>query len=326
MPSISYPTELRLPGPWLIDEKSLEELDAVIDDCFEKMQSEADHRVSAKIDHSIRKAVASGHSLEEATKAVEEMRDVVEQQIRWRPDSRTLTIYLSGGRTVIATDFAELSALSNLRDEIARGFLVDVAAGKIKVRVSLNSSYSEGLTVDVSPDEDDLAQALFGKLQNWALDIAPPRWQKIWSDAGPVIAFIGGMIAILMFAVIFAANISRSPSRDFKQEARTLLKQGINTSNQIQALELLLAIESNYDSGQNIPGHAPGARYWASLCLVSFLVTGLATCPKTAFGLWKGRDRVKRGRAWIKILSYSAPLLVATRVIFPWFIHLFAGH
>jgi len=303
----------------------MKELDAVVDDCFAKMQAEADRRASVTIDEWTRKAIADGKSQEEASKMIEEMRAEIERGIRWKPDDRAVTAYLSGGRSVSGKNFGELATLSKLREEMARAFLISARAGETKLQVSLDSSYPQGLTIDVSCDDDDLAQALFGKLQNWALDIAPPKWQRIWLAWGALAALMAGMFAATIFGVIFAASISRTPSGDLKQEARTLLKQGVNSSNQIHALELLLAIESGYDSNQYTPGHVPSARYWATLCLITFLIVGLATCPKNALGLWKGRDKVKRGRTWIKILSVSTPLLIVTRVIFPWFVRLLAG-
>lgn len=57
------------------------------------------------------------------------------------------------------------------------------------------------------------------------------------------------MLAFLGFVSGIGALVGRvngAPQRQIKQEARELLRQGINPSNQLRAEQLLLEIESDY--------------------------------------------------------------------------------
>ncbi len=321
MASISYPTSLKISGPWLIDEEKLKQLDNLIDVCFRKMQEETDRSINTLIDREIDQRVNEGSSQQAATETVNSLRSILKSRIRSRPDKKNTTVYLTGGRTAKGQNFAELMVLPHAQNEIPRGFRIDVSAGEMSATVSLNSTYSEDFEIEVSPTNNPLSEEIFGMLHNWVADIAPPKWQQKWLSWGEFLPFGLWPVVILFFLFIWAENVSDGPKSNLKQEARVLLNQGINPSNEVRAMELLLSIESDYTPERVAVKWIPGMHFWIYLSLAVYISIALSTCPKRAIGVWGGRELVKRKRQWIKFVSVSVPLYFATSICLPWFLH-----
>jgi hypothetical protein len=49
MASISYPTKLSVPGPWLLDAANLQDLDRVIDSCLTRMRERREELFTSAI-------------------------------------------------------------------------------------------------------------------------------------------------------------------------------------------------------------------------------------------------------------------------------------
>lgn len=104
-----------------------------------------------------------------------------------------------------------------------------------------------------------------------------------------------------------------------KAEARRLVAGGINAGNQSQALELLLKIASDYEVGTTV---SPlGARYWGYFGLGALVLVAGLIWPTLSIGFWKGRQRVRWWRFWVKLLTFTIPSVVLTSIILPWILH-----
>ena len=92
---------------------------------------------------------------------------------------------------------------------------------------------------------------LFGALQNWASDLAAPKWQQKWLQAKWLCYPLLGMW-LLIGMLDMPLTYRNDEVKDYqKAEARRLVAGGINAGNQSQALELLLKIASDYEVRYN---------------------------------------------------------------------------
>jgi hypothetical protein len=101
-----------------------------------------------------------------------------------------------------------------------------------------------------------------------------------------------------------------------KAEAYKLLQHGIDSSNEKQAISLILAIESDY--GATIETSTSGARIRFYTILGFGVLTLLSFCPGTAIGLWRGSIYVTIYRWWMGFVLVSIPFFVFGAFVRPW--------
>jgi len=181
-------------------------------------------------------------------------------------ESRSASLYLKGGREVQAERFSEAINQPLGDAEEASGMALYLTIGTVRARVLLGEMrWTQELTIDVEPNDLEAAQGFFGALSNWASDVDAPRWQQRWLAWRP--AFVLALVLWAFLGLLFTPFLSWTwaGQRASRAEARKLLAQGVNPKNETRAIELLLAIESNYDAGSR--GLALGVRYWTYVAI-----------------------------------------------------------
>lgn len=317
MAKLSLPTETSVRPPLLIDASQLEALDQIVDRHIQRLTESADERIDKLTDQKTTFYLERGF--------YEEV-DVEARRPDWRKDiateehlqRRAVTLYLSHGRDIQAERFSE--AISQpVAHEVPLGFALNYSFGSIKVRVRLVSGWDNSLQIEVSPNDDEVAQQLFGALSNWAADIEAPRWQQTWRAYRGLFGFILWMWLLIGLVAIPFSNWGNAGQDQNKAEARKLLSQGVTPSNEQHAIALLLAIESDYDQGVKAP--SLGAKYWSYFWLGALILIGACICPTVSIGAWKGKRQLSRWRAWVKAVSVTVPLLLAGSLVLPWILH-----
>jgi hypothetical protein len=330
MATISYPTDLRIQGPWLLEPSDLLRLDSVVDSHVERLRAERKTVVSDALEEFWEWRLKAGIYSEEKLAKVRQGGEEYESDFRAavgykdQPDERNLVIYLSGGREVEVKSFAEAINLSSASNDTPLGFRYRIHIGRVEAAITLAKGYgSPDLKIDVSPNSRESAKDFFGALQNWATDIQPSRWQQRWLKhhelfAAAVFVWICSylMVALLVF--------SSSPPNPYKQEARRLIENGgVKADNQPRAIELLLAIESDATTSGAAPTAKPGLRFWLYFILGIIVLTALAFCPAVAIGFWAGRTKLKRAQSWNKTITATVPSVVIFSIALPWLLRLF---
>jgi hypothetical protein len=321
MTKIAYPTEIDIDGPWLIEGGRLQELDSVLDKCFEKMRVENTRMVNERIEAKILERMQERHLTEVD---VAKLRADYEKSPPWYGfdgDKRSVTIYLSGGRTIEGARFSDFLATATLQNEIARGFVATAKVGQTEATVRLASGYFQNhLSIKTSPRNNDVALETFGLLQNWQVDVSPKRWQQLWLK----VSWLLPMFAVIWLVIgmsVMAGLADAAPQRQLKEEARQLIRQGINPSNQLRAEQLLLEIESDYVPDQKTPDQI-SPRMWTYFVVGLACLIALSFCPKLCIGIWADRAKLQHYRWWFRVISVTIPGLLITRVAFPWLPHL----
>jgi hypothetical protein len=170
------------------------------------------------------------------------------------------------------------------------------------------------LKISVENDEEPAARELFGSLENWASEVAAPRWQQLWARAQ-------GAIHVLLFMWVFTgvmiaamATLSvRDKNENYIKEAHALLGRGIDNSSQRRAIELTLALVSEY----NPSIWKPGPAYWGIVLAGALALGALSTCPGVVIGIWTGKRRLEYWRVWLKMVWVTVPGLIFTSILWP---------
>jgi len=282
-----YPTTLRLRGPWLIETSQL----LALDDILERFRS---------CDPG-----ADGYGVE---------------------SRKSLTIFLSRERELKTSSFKE--ALSHIasQNEVARGFEYLVRMQNTTASISLlprkkndqkkEDQEEQSLEVRVSPESAGTSHEIFGELRNWADTAEAPTWQQWLLQLRPL--FRVGLAFPLLILLTIPFNTSPTANEykeTVKQQARTLLRDGINQQNQSQALELLLALESDYIP----PGtKAERVRKPIAAYLIAVYVLGfLSFTPTLCIAIWVGKKRLRWWNGWMKFNTVTIPALLLARYFWP---------
>ena len=253
---------------------------------------------------------------------------------------RSVVFYLSGGRTVRAERFAQAMNLPHVSGEEPLGFRADIAIGKVVSWVSLNKltrllvqPVSETqfravgevpqLKFIVEPSDSQFGQELFGALENWAAEFAPSTWERTWSKLKlPSLLLLQvPWISTAFFWGIAGGIPWSSGTVDYRREAHALLEQGINENNERKAIEVLLAITSQYEPGSHIRKF--GRTYWGIFVAGTAVLGMLWFCQTVVIGVWKSKQKLTRWRWWMRTVSVTVPAVVITGVLLPKVLSLF---
>lgn len=329
MPSLSYPTNLDIPGPWILDTKNIEDLDRLVESCWESMRNKREALIDSAVSKWRERRLESGVTPEKVAAAETAVRDELEKGYPLGTQTRKIVVYLSGGRSAEGQTFGELAALALAHEEVPRGFdlSMEVARSALSLRAEEGYGNGLGLSIKVSSNEANYAQEIFGKLQNWATEIRPKRWLQSWLDLQ---WFLSVLVVLNLMVIGFALAYSMVPRPvdepgpgPIHQQAWDLIKGGVTQANESKAIEILLALESDYGAVPMKTRRAfLGLRIWMYIGLSLIVSAAFKFAPKGAIGLWGGRQKVTRQRRWIKTVSVSIPSLVLTCVLIPWLMSL----
>jgi hypothetical protein len=323
MASISYPTKLDVPGPWLLDATNLRDLDGVVDSCVARMQKRREELVASAVAKKMEGLASKGLSEEAMKQKADEFGKSERGTYPLNTNKRSIVVYMSGGRSADGRTFEELATVPRVSDEIPRGFALRSAIADSEITVKLAfSEYSRNLELAVSCPDPDFAQELFGRMENWVSDIQPKKWLQMWLKAG-LFASILLVLVPWAFCTSYIANLQTTEKlSQVRQQARDLAKQGVTSSNETKALQLLLSIESGYEPGP-VPSvvQYPSPQFWIYFGLAFSVAVAFRIPPRGAIGMWGGKRALDSQRRWIRIVSISVPSIAVSSVFVRLLVH-----
>jgi len=279
MAVLSYPTAAEISGPLLIDADQLTALDQIIDQYFDKLKEDLEQDINARAASEL-SAEDRGSEDEER---VRERLDRTKSRLRqlYGTENRSVAVYLQGGKTITSDRFADAITQPHVGNELALGFRSDLRVGKISASVSLRS---KSLDVRVEPRDSAVAQELYGAMENWVSDFAPPLWQRLWLKLVDPAEFVLFMLVLSGLFLMFVP-IQREAKELYRSEAQQILNQGVNPANQSLAIGLVLAIVSDYNPKGE--GFGLGIKGWGYYVACILILCAFRTCPSVVIGIWK---------------------------------------
>jgi hypothetical protein len=315
MAQLSYPTELTISAPILVDQTHLTSLDTVLDQYTERLRDEQEARIQTRIERALRRRSDDQISSGEDRKQIES-----EVRAEYERERRGVALYLSGGSTLTANRFEEAINQPHLTRELPVGFRCDFEIGQVEASISLRSRWESAIGITVRPNTSIAAQELFGALENWASEIRPPHWQRLWLAASMWIRFLLFFWVVLGLPFMFF-GVEQDAKDVYQPEAKQLLQQGVNANNEQKAIELTLAIISG--AGSKSSWFRPGIQGWGFWIAGLALLVGLSVRPEAVIGIWEGKRRLKFWRLWIRTVWVSIPVLILRSVIWPRLLKIF---
>ena len=312
MARILQPTNGVVVSPLLIQETHLLALDKIFDDFVEDRKSEDEQAAATN------STVASRHK-------------------------RSITIYLSAGRTVKSDHFADAIKQLPVSTEEPLGFRAHLEIGRVTASVSLTKlarnvvkpvsptqfrveQESPKLDFNVEPNDHSSAPELFGALQNWAGDLESSASLRLWTRYKPMFMilltvwlFLGGILPWLSSRTF---PDSRRDYSGYRDEAQKILREGVNEKNQRRAIEIILAVATDNPPEEKGFNWTPGRAYWPRYVLGAVILFMLSCSPSVVIGIWKGKLHLKRWQFWMKWVAFSAPSILFLTIVWPKLLHM----
>jgi len=313
MPELIYPTSIKAKGPFLISLDSLKQFDSILDEQMGALREYRARVIKKRVEQKLLQAKTTDPGELQALE--ERHRTILENDYELR-ESTTLELSLSDGGRLIVKSFSEAATHTEVSRTLATGFTIAMQCGGVSLSLDAESDdFNTDIKLRVSPSGSEAAKSLFSVVSRWLRSIRAPRWQQLWCKAGHLKFLVwSALIGILFLTLMFSS--SDFDSRYYKKQGDDIVKQGVSPSNQLKAIETLLAIQSESPA----PGptrHIVGNWFWF------LLTTGFVTClilsypPKLILGLGIGEDRIAAWRKWIQFVSVAIPGFVASNFLWP---------
>ena len=308
MAQVLYPTNTSIEGPLLIEKNSLAQLDSILNEHWKRLVENQEAAFKKELDLKMAER-ATVFTTEQSDK----LRSAIESELRGYlryEQLRDLTIYFADGRKLRVESFSEAISHVEIIDELPVAFQLDFKCGNVSLSIETQDFSESRLRVSASSPGNKAAQDLYGDVKNWLRNIKPSKWLAVWGKVADL-SFLVWMAWFFGLWVISA--ISFTNSVDYKSVGRQIVEKGITPENRDQALQAILAIQSEYGS----MAFHPNVAFWI------FVLGGFLAClilsyaPKIVIGLGKGEQRISSWKAWIKFVFAYIPLFVASNIVAP---------
>lgn len=308
MAEIIYPTSSTIYGPWLLDNQKLQTLDKVFDDIWEKLtayrEKQIENVISKKIETNQRQ------NIETSRKQLEEE---VKHSWEFQSYSRILEISFKSGKKLIVTSFKEAAMQKEFENDMAKNFEYTTKCLGIEASFG-NSKFSENkFSYSVNSFSSSLEKEIYFELERWAKDNAPKVHLKVWKKINTWILPI-----YFILLLIWIPSKGKMDKDYFSEEAYKLLEDGIDSTEVVKSIELLLSINSGFEKEFPTSSNSVSedTRQSSFFILSVFIICLILTfAPNTIIGLGKGEKKLNRTLIWIKIVTYIIPVLIILPIL-----------
>lgn len=313
---VTHATDFEFDGPWLLDSKSLLQLDDIIDEHWKELEAHEtnrlDHEVEGRLEHYEHCAN------EQKAELREEFRKAESERLDWKRQ-RELTIELGNKKTATAQTFRQLLDEPNLRQESANGFTLKIQRGDVSCNVSVPSRWNQKLVVSVEPQGVHESKQLALALERWALEHQAPLWQQLWRSISVGLVWYVGLAIILVVSwFILVSNTSRAHLRE---SARQLIEDGLTDDETAEGVELLLRSELLRETQAASPLQVPWwYRVLVWLGIPAMIIASIR--PNVVLGIGRGATHIRNWRRWLKFVGVTIPGLILGSFLIPFLLQL----
>jgi hypothetical protein len=306
-------------GPWLLDVAQLRELDKVLLNVWDGLCQYREKAIRRDVREILDERRSRGLQLVNGDEEDEELLESITKQVSRNSsnfrEAKEITLFLNGERKLKVDSFEEALDHAAVSDTKAYGFIASMEVKDIEVSLIFDGNYSK-VALKVSPERLPESRAAFALLKNWIDSNQPRKWQQHWLT---LVSLMWALLILGCFGCVsFYTFLAGTPPSPYRTQAAELLKQGVTVTNQLKAVETILALQS---------GASPAGVYraipvwWFAAFGLGFVACSFFSVqakPNLAIG--KGETLVKRWRWWVKFITVGVPSFVFASFISPWLV------
>lgn len=301
--------------PWLLDEKSLTELDEIFDSVYNELSTVAESDIKADVESYMQSRFTQCN-----TANIEEYKNSYETNIKRIYDVRkALNIYFKDDDVFECQSFNESISNTQIESKTPYGFLYEVSypQKKVVVKISINDSVgNDCLVIKTSPQDNKIADKACGNLVRWANKHRKNYLVSFIHKHRNIVIFI--LFAIILSLLLSIGDHDKIAIQSMKPQVQNILTTGVNDSNRDISIEMLLRKSfliyeySDVDTSKTI---------LQIKILVYFLVGLVIFCiashfPTTSLAIGRvGTDKLKRWEWFYKALWVTIPGVIAVGLL-----------
>lgn len=307
MSTFIYSTQDTLDGPWIVDHSSLKQLGAIIESISEKFENANNDLIEASVASELKNYTGDQR---------EEQERKLRSSLRTRYGfQKKISTSLTNSKTAEDQSIDNLLTSHELIEESPQDLRINIKSSKRSARITFKDNQ---LSINTTPETDELAREAYVQLQQWAKSNQPPSWQRIWVKNYSGI-FLSA-ISLIFFIFILFSGQDTDINQSLKPAAQKLLKDGITEKQIPQAIELLL----RHEFKQPYSDAKPKAKNKTPLFVKIISFGGFAALailfirPPLLLGIGRNEKKIRYWRTWIKFIGITIPTFLLSSIVLPY--------
>lgn len=309
MGQIIIPTDNKIQGPWLIDNKGLEDLnDSLI--VIEKKLNEA---FNILVERTAESKLEEYKRWEKDIDIERAKRKVIDSY-PFDKSEKYVLIITKLGKKIKEDDLLSLLKGTQIEEFHPTELRIQIEKGPCEFTLEISSNYDGALETRIKVLDDGIFNDINYEIKKWTDKHKPNIALQKWFSWFPFAAFPIFML-LLFLTPSFLKDRSDLYKIQLAQESNQLLKDRLTEKEIAKAIELLLQKESGYvpeSFNPEISVNKSIGNIWLFTCIGLFI---LLIKPRTVIGLGKNKWKVNFYRKWTYFVLVFIPLSIALPII-----------
>jgi hypothetical protein len=309
MGQLIIPEDTKFKGPWLLDNKSLEDLAGTL------------KTIEAKIQDAYLLAVerTAEEKLEEYRKSdshidIEKAKEKVKNSYSFEKSEKFVILISKEGKKLRDESLIEILKDPKLADLKPTELLIEIVKGPCEFKLEVSSKFYGELQCRVKVEDDNSFNDINYEINKWINNYRPSKVMKKWMSWFPWAAFPVFVILLMLTPLLIrdAKDIYKSK---LAEESREILKDGVTEQEALKAIDILLQLQTGYVPENFNPNIQP-KKYIGFIWLFAILaLVVLSIRPKTIIGLGKNKWKVTFYKRWAYFVLIFVPLFIILPII-----------
>ncbi len=302
-------------GWYLLDAEDLRELDSVLAKVRKELARHASERLRKAVDDHLKRETP-GTPEEVRTRQEEVLRQLKDRYPHCQKE-QSVTMELRSSRKVVGGTFQEVMDNPELSRDSPKNATAEIKEGDSSVKITIFPIWdwnASTIRLSVEPDGRSISKRIRETLSEWVTSKQRPTY---WESCKTLVGIVGLNLLLVVWPALLAIARSETTGSDaLKQEARQLCEHGIDSSNQTQAIELVLRLQTaNYRPGVLAEKKEPPTYPAVPVLAVGLMLYGLFG-PKSVLGVGRSHRRLQYQRFLIRsakwLFGFFAVSILAT--------------
>ncbi|WP_437504961.1 hypothetical protein [Sorangium sp. So ce1099] len=321
MYQVEYSTTTTRTGFILLSESAITKLDSTLTEEFARLDNLRTESIDAEIrreqNELLDRWASTSSSIDDNERARFLNRAAERVRSHWDisyPKSIKIELPLRNGRTLTGNSLKALAQHAELDNTYPVTLKVSMRCGTVSADINISEATFSGhkLHIHTRPESSELARELSISLTSWADSLQQSTHVKFWARV-PAIFF--------WFAAVFAANVYVSFSKvtnPYTASAHSIIREGVTPQNLPRAVEVMLALQSNYREPPKQPENQNLS--WVLLGTLTVCLILLSIKPgKPVIAMGQGRNRYTWWQTYITYAAKLVPAFIAIEIAIPLF-------
>ena len=315
MGKLITPSRYEIKGPWLLQDKELEELNEILVKIERKIYNAYEELVNQKASEVKFESEKENNKLD-----LNEIKEGVKRGYPFNKTSKSVVLVSKDGKMIKDESLLSLLKDKHLNDFLPSKLQIEIIHGPFEFFLDISSQYDGALEVNLKMDNENIANENIAndinyELKKWIKKYKPNLVEQIWSSWETFYILIFSFVILL----IILTSVIKSDRELYKQKllkkSEVLLNNGISDTEINEALQIILEIESGYVPKSFKPEKKVNKTVVKILLIYFFILIILSIRPKTTIGLGKKEWIAKFYKVWIYIVLIFIPISIIIPIL-----------